>query len=268
MEFVDDVKHIREKGFSLYSSDFKSANQMLKDYFPEAYGERKILSYPIGQFIGTLNRMWDEDNQTIVIEEDELIECFSSGWLAVDGISGKQYMQDLMYILPFFNGCRTIEEWEKRLTLFKEIEQSAILPFEVDMDPDESVSRWQEAIGSPLKNFSMYAVASDKLDIILKLITQLLDMAKELFGKNELVRVQDHIHTLDLILKKHELSQELYSEERKLVQDIFETLSADNSFDAMCHPADIARALDLFICGRYEEGEIQTNRIGLVYPLY
>ena len=268
MEFVDDVKHIREKGFSLYSSDFKSANQMLKDYFPEAYGERKILSYPIGQFISTLNRMWDEDNQTIVIEEDELIECFSSGWLAVDGISGKQYMQDLMYILPFFNGCRTIEEWEKRITLFKEIEQSAILPFEVDMDPDESVSRWQEAIGSPLKNFSMYAVASDKLDIILKLITQLLEMAKELFGKNELVRVQDHIHTLDLILKKHELSQELYSEERKLVQDIFETLSADNSFDAMCHLADIARALDLFICGRYEEGEIQTNRIGLVYPLY
>lgn len=268
MEFVDDVKHIKEKGFSIYSADFKSANQILKDYFPEAYGDRKILSYPIGQFISTLNRMWDEDTQTISIEEDELIECFSSGWLAVDGVSGKQYMQDLMYVLPFFNGCHTIEEWEKRIKLFREIEESVIAPFEMDMDPDIAVSRWQEAIGSPLKNFSMFAVPSEEIDIILRLINQLLEMARELFGKNELIRVQDHIRTLDLILKKHELSQELYTEERELVKDIFETLSGDNSFDALCHPSDIARALELFISGRYEEGEIQTNRVGLVYPLY
>ena len=73
MEFVDDVKHIKEKGFSLYSADFKSANQILKDYFPEAYGDRKILSYPIGLFINTLNRMWDDDLQTIAIDEDNLI---------------------------------------------------------------------------------------------------------------------------------------------------------------------------------------------------
>lgn len=268
MEFVDEVKHIKEKGFSIYSADFKSANQILKDYFPDAYGDRKILAYPIGQFISTLNRMWDEEQQTIAIDGDRLIECFSSGWLAVDGISGKQYMQDLMYVLPFFNGCHTIEDWEKRIQLFKEIKESVIAPFEVDLDPDIAVSRWQEAIGSPLKNFSMFAVEAEKLDIILKLIKQLLGMAKELFGKNELVRVHDHIRTLDWILKKHELSQELYVEERELVKDIFEKLSTDNSFDAMCHPADIARALDLFICGRYEEGEIQTNRVGLVYPLY
>ena len=268
MEFVNEVKHIREKGFSIYSADFKSANQILKDYFPEAYGDRKMLSYPIGQFISTLNRMWDEEKQTISIEEDELIECFSSGWLAIDGVSGKQYMQELMYVLPFFNGCHSIEEWEKRIGLFKEIEKSVIAPFEMELDPDVSVSRWQEAIGSPLKNFSMFAVPSEKLDIILKLIKQLLDMAREMFGTNELVRVQDYIRTLDFILKKHELSQELYAEERELVKDIFEKLSADNSFDALCHPSDIARALELFISGRYEEGEVQTNRVGLVYPLY
>ena len=217
MEFVNDVKHFREKGFSLYSADFKSANQILKDYFPEEYGDRKILSYPIGQFISTLNHMWDEDKQTIAIEADKLIECFSSGWLAVNGISGKQYMQDLLYILPFFNGCHTIEEWENRIDLFREIERSAIAPFEVDLDPDISIFRWQEAIGSPLKNFSVFAVETEKLDVILSLIKQLLDMARELFGKNDIVRVYDHIRTLDSILKKHELSQELYAEERELI---------------------------------------------------
>ena len=268
MEFVDDVKHIKEKGFSIYAADFKSANELLKDYFPEAFGDRKILAYPIGQFISTLNRMWDDETQTISIDQDELIECFSSGWLAVDGISGRQYMQDLIYILPFFNGCHSIIEWEKRISLFKEIQKNVIEPFEVDLDPDSAVSRWQEAIGSPLKNFSMFAVATEKIDIIMKLILQLLDMARELFGNNKMVRIQDHIRTLDNILRKHELSQELYSEERDLVNDIFNTFKEDNTFDAICHPVDVARALDLFICGRYEEGEIQTNRVGLVYPLY
>lgn len=268
MEFVDDVKHIREKGFSLYSSEYKTANQVLRDYFPEEYGDRKVLSYPIGQFISTLNKMWDEDLNTIALDEDSLIECFSSGWLAVDGVSGKQYMQELMYVLPFFNGCHTIEEWEKRIELFKEIEKNVIAPFEVDLDADISVARWQEAIGSPFKNFSMFSVSTDKLEIILKLINQILEMAQELFGKKSLIRVHEHIRTLDHILKKNEISTELYSDERALVSVIFEKLNTDNGFDMLCHPADIARALDLFMSGRYDEGELQTNRVGLIYPLY
>ena len=268
MEFVDDVKHIKELGFSIYSSDFKAANLLLKEYFPEDYGERKILSYPIGQFINVLNRMWDNSENTIVIEEEQLIECFSSGWLAVDGIAGKEYMQDLMYILPFFKGCRKIEAWEKKIKLLNEIRKNAIEPFELELDSDVTISRWQEAIGSPLKNFSVFSVEPENVDIILKLIKQLLNMARELFGNNSIVNVQEHIRTLDYILKKHEHSNELYIEERELIGEIFEKLGADNRFNAECHPADIAKALELFVCGKYEEGEIQTNRVGLVYPLY
>ena len=268
MEFVDDVKHIKEDGYSLYSADDKSANDLLKDYYPEAFGDRKILSYPIGQFINTLNSMWDETEQSIVIEEDDLIECFSSGWLSVDGISGKRYMQELTRILPFFNGCKTISDWENRINLFKEIKKSVIEPFETELDFDESVSRWQEAIGSPLKNFGMFSVDVKVLDIILKLINQLLTMAKELYGKNEVVQVHEHIRTLDHILRKNEISKELYVEERELVNNIFDTLGQDNGFDSMCHPSDISRALELFICGRLEDGEIQTDKVGLVYPFY
>jgi len=268
IEFVDDVKHIKQKGFSIYSSDYKAANKMLKDFFPEDYGDRKILSYPIGQFISTLNRMWDDELQTIALSEENLIECFSSGWLSVDGVAGKEYLQDLVYILPFFNGCNTIEEWEKRITLFKEIQEKVIAPFEVEFDADEAISRWQEAIGSPLKNFSMFAVPTDSLNVILTLIRQLLSMAKELFGKKDAVRIQDHVHALSLILKKHEMSNEIYPEEQEIIGSIFEQLGEMDDFNPLVHPADIARALDLFICGKFEEGEIQTDKIGLVYPLY
>lgn len=268
MEFVNDVKNIRREGFSVYSSDYKAANKLLKDYFPEEYGDRKILSYPIGQFVNILNQMWDEEQQTIILDEDNLIECFSSGWLAVNGVSGRQYLQDLMYVLPFFAGCHTVSEWSDRIGMLKQIRRDAIEPFMADYDPEESVARWQQAIENPMANFSMFAVETEKLDIILSLIQQLLSMATDLFGKNQMIRVSDHIGKLDQILKLHEVSREMYAEERAIVGDIFEKLGQPDGFDAKVAPSDIANALNLFLCGRFEEGEIQPNRMGLVYPIY
>lgn len=268
MEFVNDVKRIKEKGYSIYSSDYKTANKILKDYFPEEYGERKILSYPIGQFINVLNRMWDEEQQTIILDEDSLIECFSSGWLSVNGISGKQYLQDLTYLLPFFNGCHTIKDWTERVSLLKQIHHEIISPLLSDLDPMESVARWQEAIGNPLAQFSMFSVEEKKLDVLLKLIEQLLNMALDLFGKNQVLRVSDHISKLDRILKQYEVSNEMYAEERAIVGTIFEKLGQPDGFNARVSPADISNALNLFLCGRFDEGEIQTNRVGLIYPMY
>ena len=267
MEFVNDVNHIRKRGYTIYSSDSNAANDILRDYYPEEYGERKILSYPIGQFVSILNQMWDEEEETICLDEENLIECFSSGWLSLDGISGRQYLQDLMYIMPFFNGCHSIDLWTDRIELLKQIRQETIEPFLVDLDADESISRWQEAIGNPMANFSMFAVDTKRLDVILALIRQLLDMAKELFGKGQMIRVSNHINKLDHILKHHEISQEMYEEERQLVGEIFDKLGTPGDFDLECSPADISNALNVFMSGRYDEGEIQNDRLGLVYPI-
>ncbi len=268
MEFVDDVKKIKKQGYSIYSSNYKAANEVLRDYFPEEYGERKILSYPIGQFVNVLNRMWDDDLQTVSLDEDDLMECFSSGWLSVKGVSGRQYLKELTYVMPFFHGCHTVAEWTDRTRQLKKIRTEAIEPFLEDLDTDETVARWQEAIGNPMANFSMFAVETEKLDIILALIRQILDMASELFGKDRLIRVSDHMDKLDRILRMHEISNEMYAEERAIVGDIFEKLGQPGDFDAECSPADIANALNLFLCGRLEESEIQNNRVGLVYPMY
>lgn len=268
MEFVNDVKHIQEAGYTFYSSDFKAANKLLKDYFPEEYGERKILSYPIGQFVSVLNNMWDEEQQSVALDEESLIECFSSGWLSVDGTSSRQYLQDLIYIMPFFSGCFTVEEWTNRINLLKTIQKDVIQPFTLDLDADESVSRWQEAIDNPLANFSMFSVDEDRLDSILSMIRQLLDMAVSLFGNNQTVRVSDHINKLSQILKRHEISDELYQEESEIIGDIFEKFGRPGSFNAQCAPSDIANALNLFLYDRFEEGEIQTNRSGLINPIY
>lgn len=268
MEFVDDVKRIKDNKYTLYAACQRDANEMLKDYFPEEYGERKILAYPIGRFVSSLNKMWNEDLQTITLDADSLIDCFSSGWLSVNGVAGKQYMQDLMRVLPFFSNCKTIEQWEKQIEQLKNIREEVIKPFISEHDVDPAISRWQEAIENPFDNFSMFSVEVEKLDIILGLVKQLLDMAKELFGSNRVVKVNEHLGRLNNILRRNEISNGLYEEECDIINSIFEKLNQTNSYIAECTPSDIARALDLFISGRLDDSEVETNKIGFVRPIF
>ena len=49
MEFVNDIKAEKNNKVAIYSSNHLSANRILQQFYPQDYGERKLLSYPIGQ---------------------------------------------------------------------------------------------------------------------------------------------------------------------------------------------------------------------------
>ncbi len=274
MEFVDDVKNIRKDGYSIYGPNYYKTNELLRDYFPDEYGDRKILSYPIGQFVGTLNNMWDEELQTIALDVDNLIDCFSSGWLSVNGVSGKQYMQDLMHILPFFDDCTTISSWEKRIAKLENIKEEVLDKFNVEHDNNPAISRWQEAIENPFDNFGMFSVDSEKMNVILTLIKQLLEMAKELFGNNRVININEHLNRLNNILQKGEISNDIYDEEKKIINDIIGKLKYSddaerrNYYSSECAPSDISRALNLYLYGNLDDDEIDNTKEGFIGPLF
>jgi hypothetical protein len=269
IDFVNEIKHEKDKGYYIYSSNPKSANKILREFYPEAYGERKFLSYPIGQFISILNKMWDEDLQDIILTSENVIECFSSGWLAIDGVSGKQYMQDLAYIINFFQDCNKVSEWEERIVLLRDIHRNVISKFRSNLSQDDNkTSRWQEIMGNPFMNFSVFTVPAEKLEGILALIERLLVMAKDLFGIESTVHIREHIKKLDKILNEHEMSNELYKEERELVEEIFTKLQDPSGFTAKCFPSDISSALNLLMSGKLDEGEILSYKAGMVSPIF
>ena len=100
MEFVNAVKKASDEGYTVYSPDTKTADSILKEYYPEAYGDRKLLSYPIGQFLYTLSQMWEDDVQEAALSPDDLMKCVSSGWLSADGESA-------VYVWMFLFAGRT-----------------------------------------------------------------------------------------------------------------------------------------------------------------
>lgn len=63
----------------LYSAN-SSVNDILKIYFPEQFGERNFLDYPIGHFFIAITNMWSPDTQEMQIRElNDVRECLSCG---------------------------------------------------------------------------------------------------------------------------------------------------------------------------------------------
>ena len=90
----------------LYSASGK-VNDILRAYFPEQFGERHFLDYPIGHFFVAVVEMWDNENECVKVEDMSLIkDCFESG-IIKENIPGE--------LLNTFN---TIEPYiEKETTL-------------------------------------------------------------------------------------------------------------------------------------------------------
>lgn len=62
-----------------YSAN-NDVNNILKVYFPEQFGERHFLAFPIGHFFVSVTNMWDADEGGITIKDlNDIIECFSAG---------------------------------------------------------------------------------------------------------------------------------------------------------------------------------------------
>lgn len=261
IEFIEDVSRIKEAGYYMYCADDRAANNMLKDYFPEQYETRNLLSYPIGQFVYTLHCMWDENLQCIVLSQNGLRKCFASGWLSSNGKSSVNFTEDLERLLPYFTGCYTVDEWNDRLDTFTDVYDNAIDVFAVQSDdPDDR--RKREVLGNPFHHFSVFSIKESHIDNVIDIIGQLIKMAKTLFGKNEPISIHEHMNKLDAMLYMHEgMPRELYLEEREKVKCIFEVLENEKIKDFLCYPGDLATALLSFMGDRINDEE--QNNVGL-----
>ena len=73
--------HMREQIYAANSS----ANDILKIYFPEQFGERQFLNYPIGHFFLAIANMWNpEKNEILISDINDVRECLGANILSED----------------------------------------------------------------------------------------------------------------------------------------------------------------------------------------
>lgn len=75
--FAHPALYYMDEQFYAATSD---VNNILKIYFPEQFGERAFLDYPIGHFFLSITNMWDPNSHILCLQDfRDLYECLSCG---------------------------------------------------------------------------------------------------------------------------------------------------------------------------------------------
>lgn len=90
----------------LYSASGK-VNDILRAYFPDQFGERHFLDYPIGHFFVASTNMWDAESKTVKVDNfSDIRECLNSGIISES--SPGQLVSTFNMIEPYIEKENTI----------------------------------------------------------------------------------------------------------------------------------------------------------------
>lgn len=116
--FEDAVKKDPDNPMSamkeqIYSAD-SSANDILKIYYPEQFGERQFLNYPLGRFFLAIANMWNPETNGIVITDmNDIKECLGAGILKEKTVG--RLTSTFGKTEALFEGSDTVEELLTRI---------------------------------------------------------------------------------------------------------------------------------------------------------
>ena len=213
------MHYMREQIYAANSS----VNDILKIYFPEQFGERQFLDYPIGHFFIAIADMWDpENNEILITDTNNIRECFASNILAED--TPGELISIYGRIQALFDGCTSIEQMRKRLKSLKKN-----MKYITDSE-EEYVS-----------HISYYAVSKNEIEKIDRALGDLEDIAAYFYEDFEnkahnfrkfYRKLKNYLQTD--ILENRELSEEFADILRRVLMRLEEVENIDASASFEC----------------------------------
>ena len=214
------MQHMREQIYAANSS----ANDILKIYFPEQFGERQFLNYPIGHFFIAIADMWDPENNEILITDlNDVRECLGANVLAEDAPG--ELVSIFGRIQALFDGCTSIKQMRKRLKSLKKN-----MKYLTDSDKQEYVS-----------HISYYAVSKNEIEKIDRALEELENIAAHLYEdfenkehnfKEFYRKLKNYLQTD--ILENRELSEEFVDILKRVLMRLEEVEYIDASASFEC----------------------------------
>lgn len=110
---IDKQFPMEKMSEQIYAAD-SSANNILRIYFPEQFGEMQFLDYPLGHFFLSIANMWDsKTNEILISDMNDIKECMQAGILK-ESFTG-ELSNIFERLSTLFYGCTTIDEMLVRL---------------------------------------------------------------------------------------------------------------------------------------------------------
>lgn len=267
LDFAEMVKEAIERGEVVYSPDAKRCEKILKEYFPEYYNRKHLLSYPVGQYINYLHMMWNTFSNHIDLDYQYVYKCFASGWLSVDKDNGRDYLYEVKILEPYFKGCHTKDDWVSRLKQLVDA-QNSIASFD---NRDHGNERWHKLLGNPFNNVGVYTISKQTIDKVVKMIDKLIEDAFFLFGNGDRTDLYEHFQRITKIIQTHIDEEELLKEEKEITSELLKQLNNESTKGILCPMSGVRDAIIMMLgdyFNEYESYEEETsNRDRMVLPL-
>lgn len=204
------LSNMEEQFYGVRSDE---VNELLKFYFPEQFGDRHFLSYPIGQFILSLYQMWDEHNGLIV--SDTLIrECLSVNIWSLHGAATPISVYEKLhgYIGDLSEIELIIERLKYLQTCIQQIRDKECNPI--------------------FREFPFFSVSAHDVGCFIEILSDIKNIADELFSKAQGNNVDFRAHfqkLIGVIGMKLAGSKHVTQAEIGLVKEVQHRLSAMQS---------------------------------------
>lgn len=231
-----------------YAVSSQSVNDVLKTQYPEQYGEKHFLSYPIGAFILGLYNMWNADSNRLEIDETNLRECLSIGFWKTDLNITPISIYDRINL--YFKNVNTLEEYIERIKDLKKNKYS----LSKNKVMDEYFSK-----------MTIYSVTMEELAYFESVLLDLKDISNRVFNidSNNKVNYAKHFKKLmDIILQKSEENSEYIDEaELQLVKEIADKLNSSANLKVNGAVEDLKEAIHFYLSRRKDDLDVSADWI-------
>ncbi len=252
--FLQHLPTTRKTLPRLYAPGHGELSAILRDFYPpeSARQEQHFLAYPVGQLLFHLHRMWDPEREALRLETQALRECFASGWLQIGGVNGRDRLHDLESLLPFFEGCQSLWEWNTRARDLVSCVEGAAGAFSTPVPSSNPNHRFHRFLSNPLLRLSYLRVPERHVREVHDLIRRLSEIARLLFNDME-VSLHEHFERIQREILDHVPEQALLARERELLVALRARLTEDADPDTRFLTRDLAKAISYFLGGELLE---------------
>jgi len=230
--------HVMREQF--YAAD-TSVNDILKTYFPEQFGERQFLNYPLGHFFLALANMWDPVNNVITINDlNDIKECLSAGILQ------ENYLGELSTIFnkmsSLFEDCKSIDTMISRIKRLKKNKKHL-------SDPTKK---------QYIDRISYYAVSVEEIEKLLTALEELDDLSAYFYEDfdNKAHNFKEFYKKLKNYLKDDVLNENDLGEEfADIIRRVLTRLEEVENIDASASFECLKSTMSVYLVQEYKPGK-------------
>ena len=219
-----------------------NVNDILKIYFPEQFGERNFLDYPIGHFFISITNMWDEETQGMNIKDlKDVYECLSCGIIA-ERQKG-ELVSTLDKCILYLANEKTIKGMIKKLKKLRtRIEE---------LDPDDAESE-------ELQRVEYFDVTSSEIDELILGLKDLSHVAESFFADfndqgNDFKLFYKKI--TDVLVTKILAKEDIDSEFRDIVKRVLKRLDEVKEVEAKASFDCLKETMQVYLQQQPKEGK-------------